>query len=325
MLSRQDSYVVPKVSQITTHHSDQLREIIPRWQVEYIQLSKGKFYFSTDFLQIGDFQFGNQIFGASTLTQGQVPADSFAIAIPQSFLGHSIFLGHEIKCNAMFTSTDTFDFITGEQFHFFTIMFPLKQILAHAEAIQCTIESGKLRFPGMFLASCQVFNCLNNYLKEIALLVKNQSEQLQDLVNGLVMADIIVSDLLPLFVDVLVAEPAIFLPQQISRYGKIVKEAEAFVRDNIQAPITLKKLCEHLTISQRSLNYAFQAVYRLSPMEYLKILRLNQVRWALKKSDPTTSQVTGIANCFGFWHMGQFGVDYKKMFGEMPKTTLESR
>ena len=325
MLSQQDSYSIPKVAQIETHYSDQLRDIIPRWQVEYIQLSKGKFYFSTDFLQIGDFHFGNQFFGASTLSQGQVPADSFAIAIPQIFLGNSIFLGHEIKCNAMFTSTDTFDFITGEQFHFFTIMLPLKQILAHAEAIQCTIDSKKLRFPGMILANCQVFNSLNNYLKEIALLVKNQSEQLQDLVNGLVMADIVTSDLLPLFVDVLVAEPAIFLPRPISQYGKIVKEAEAFVRDNMQAPITLQKLCEHLKISQRSLNYAFQAVYGLSPMGYLKILRLNQVRWALKKAEPSTSLVIGIANCFGFWHMGQFGTDYKKMFGETPKTTLESQ
>ncbi|MCK5375915.1 MAG: helix-turn-helix domain-containing protein, partial [Acidobacteria bacterium] len=33
--------------------------------------------------------------------------------------------------------------------------------------------------------------------------------------------------------------------------------------------------------------------------------------------------VTDVANNWGFWHMGQFAADYRKMFGELPSQTLQ--
>ncbi len=56
---------------------------------------------------------------------------------------------------------------------------------------------------------------------------------------------------------------------------------------------------------------------------YLKILRLHQVRRALKSANSRTSKVTELATSCGFWHMGQFSQDYKQMFGESPSITLK--
>ena len=33
--------------------------------------------------------------------------------------------------------------------------------------------------------------------------------------------------------------------------------------------------------------------------------------------------IRDIANRYGFWHMGQFAADYKKLFGELPSKTLK--
>ncbi|MEB3312304.1 MAG: helix-turn-helix domain-containing protein [Snowella sp.] len=81
-------------------------------------------------------------------------------------------------------------------------------------------------------------------------------------------------------------------------------------------------MCQNIYASTRSLNYGFQEVFGISPMSYLKILRLYGVRQALKKADPMENQVKEIAKYFGFWSMGHFTRDYKSFFGELPSVTL---
>ena len=90
----------------------------------------------------------------------------------------------------------------------------------------------------------------------------------------------------------------------------------------MQLASTLTELCQQLERSQRSLYYAFHECYGLPPMEYLKLLRLQAVRRALRSAEVEAVTVTNVASQFGFWHMGQFSADYKKMFGESPSTTL---
>ena len=36
----------------------------------------------------------------------------------------------------------------------------------------------------------------------------------------------------------------------------------------------------------------------------------------------STYSVADAANEWGFWHMGQFAKDYRRMFGELPSETL---
>jgi AraC family ethanolamine operon transcriptional activator len=36
----------------------------------------------------------------------------------------------------------------------------------------------------------------------------------------------------------------------------------------------------------------------------------------------TKARITGIANSWDGWHMGQFAKDYRRQFGELPSETL---
>ena len=114
-----------------------------------------------------------------------------------------------------------------------------------------------------------------------------------------------------------------FLSDKESRQLKLVKCADIFMRDRLPIPITLSDLCQELKTSPLSLYYAFGEYLGLSPMQYLKILRLQGVHLALKSADPQTSKVTDIARRYGFWNMGQFLIDYRILFGESPSTTLK--
>ena len=63
----------------------------------------------------------------------------------------------------------------------------------------------------------------------------------------------------------------------------------------------------------------------LSPKAYLKARRLNAVRRELLRDETAVGTIFDRASSWGFWHMGQFGRDYKAMFGELPSETLKSK
>lgn len=48
-------------------------------------------------------------------------------------------------------------------------------------------------------------------------------------------------------------------------------------------------------------------------------------RKALRVADPALESVTALATRWGFWHMGQFTKDYKRLFAELPSETLKKR
>lgn len=63
------------------------------------------------------------------------------------------------------------------------------------------------------------------------------------------------------------------------------------------------------------------SLYGISPIRYLKILRLNRVREALRAC-ARSATVFDIAADHGFWHMGHFSAQYRALFGETPSQTL---
>jgi AraC-like DNA-binding protein len=48
---------------------------------------------------------------------------------------------------------------------------------------------------------------------------------------------------------------------------------------------------------------------------------LNGVRRGLRDAEKGVA-VQDVAAHWGFWHLGQFAQDYKRLFGELPSTTL---
>lgn len=77
-------------------------------------------------------------------------------------------------------------------------------------------------------------------------------------------------------------------------------------------------------MSRRTLQYSFETILGISPLRFLRVTRLNQVRRALAEAGEVGSghTVTQISAEWGFWHAGQFAKDYKQLFGESPSDTL---
>lgn len=130
-------------------------------------------------------------------------------------------------------------------------------------------------------------------------------------------------DFIPLLIDSIPpASTPSDLPLRSPRRFELVKQADEYMRTHLETPISLMALCKALHTSERPLNYGFHEVFGVSPMAYLKSLRLQAVRTQLQLVDPTTTEIAEVANRFGFQSLGHFSRDYRMMFGELPSETL---
>jgi len=92
----------------------------------------------------------------------------------------------------------------------------------------------------------------------------------------------------------------------------LAREAEEIMESFADRPLTTTNLCRQLCVSRRSLFYAFQDTFGVSPMAYYKAKRLSRVRTELKALDPASTTVREVALRWGFHHAGQFAHDYSR-------------
>jgi len=101
-----------------------------------------------------------------------------------------------------------------------------------------------------------------------------------------------------------------------------VKRAEAYIEARFAEPLSLADIAAHAGVSARSLQNGFQTFRNMTPMAFLRLIRLRRAQEALLRADPALATVTQIALSCGFSHMGEFAGLYRRTFGETPKQTL---
>lgn len=101
-----------------------------------------------------------------------------------------------------------------------------------------------------------------------------------------------------------------------------VRRAIQYLRRNLDRPITMRELADHCGVSERSLQVGFRRSKNATPMEYLRLLRLQGARDSLLRAPQQPGAVTAIALRHGFAHLSMFSREYRREFGELPSDTL---
>jgi transcriptional regulator GlxA family with amidase domain len=101
-----------------------------------------------------------------------------------------------------------------------------------------------------------------------------------------------------------------------------LQRAEECIHTHLRDEFSLLDLTEATGTSPSTLLRTFNTHHGVSPMQYVKMLRLQAVRRALLESDPLRGSVGGIASEYGFRQPGRFSADYRKVYGELPSVTL---
>jgi transcriptional regulator GlxA family with amidase domain len=93
-------------------------------------------------------------------------------------------------------------------------------------------------------------------------------------------------------------------------------EAEAHM------PLTVSSIAARSYVSVRSLQEGFKREMGVSPMAYLREVRLRRAHQALLECDPTRSTVGSVANRWGFTNLGRFRAFHINRYGESPMATM---
>ncbi|KVT54107.1 helix-turn-helix domain-containing protein [Burkholderia ubonensis] len=105
-------------------------------------------------------------------------------------------------------------------------------------------------------------------------------------------------------------------------YSDIVRRCEKHLRERPEEPVTVLELCRALRCSRRTLQTSFQRVADVTPVAYLRTIRLNAVRRLLRTTSAQQLGVGEAAASWGFTHLGYFASEYRDLFGELPSQTL---
>jgi AraC-like DNA-binding protein len=62
----------------------------------------------------------------------------------------------------------------------------------------------------------------------------------------------------------------------------------------------------------------------MSPIAYLRVVRLRRAHWDLRAADPSHDSVASIARRWGFAHLGRFAAAHKNMYGQTPLQALRA-
>jgi len=106
-------------------------------------------------------------------------------------------------------------------------------------------------------------------------------------------------------------------------HARIMIRFEEVLAEYLSRPLHMQELCELIVVSDRTLRSCCAEFLGMSPIRYVLVRRLKEVRRALRDSDPALVDVADIAPRFGFTELGRFAGRYRAAFGETPSTTLQ--
>jgi AraC family ethanolamine operon transcriptional activator len=104
-----------------------------------------------------------------------------------------------------------------------------------------------------------------------------------------------------------------------------LNRALEYLRTADVSRVSVADLCREARVSERTLRYAFRDELDLSPLAFLRRLRLHAARRELINAEGAPPRVTDVANRQGFLELGRFAADYRRLFGELPSETLAHR
>jgi len=110
--------------------------------------------------------------------------------------------------------------------------------------------------------------------------------------------------------------------REVPARRRALDRAMEFLRNADIASVDVGDLCRAAIVSPRTLEYGFREELGLSPLRFLRLLRLHMARRELAAAQGGSTTVADIADRFGLLHHSRFAAEYGSLFGERPSQTL---
>jgi AraC family ethanolamine operon transcriptional activator len=307
----------PDLRTVMAHDADELASKLTNWQQSYDQISSGLFRGALTELRLPQLQVFRESLSQSVRQSCRVWPDAIWFGLPDH--------GASTRINGRQTEADRimvqpgnveFELVTPSAYSIFGIVASRELLAETARRYGSRIDWQRVQSAELLQVDAQAqakcLRLLSQLLpaEEMAAGGHDGCDgQWQELVLGALI------DML----DHSSVEPA--LAASLKRRRHVVSLAREYIMAHRGDSITVPELCERVHVSRRTLQYCFEDVLGMSPMLYLRMVRLNGVRRQLQDG----GAIGDVAGSWGLSNFSQFSSDYRKLFGQCPSASLRSR
>jgi AraC family ethanolamine operon transcriptional activator len=300
---------------------EELAGIIVGWDADFRQLNAEDFKSGLFQAQIGSLLLSNAHFGCHVDQRGATPLGVRTFAVPDADCPEIRWFGHVTGPNVLLAFP-----MNGEVQAFSRPGFSVSTFSIPEALLEGFFERNGAPGLNKLLGSGEIIVSSTPQLLEG---LRDQLRQLQSLVQ---------SEAAPTFMRVLSEEFQTRLLFSLFEILTRVKPASKlsvadsqrtlgpifdYLHAHPQRPLRMAELCAITQVSERTLQNHFKRELGMTPKAFLSGQRLHGVHRELWRADPSTTAITDVANQWGFWHMGQFAADYRRLFAELPSVTLK--
>ncbi len=307
------------------HDFDELKESAKGWDLDWHQLDRGPLRAEMLQVSVGTAKLDRSYFNRRFDQRGSSPPGTRTFGLIEERVQGTSWCRHELDERSLTTFRPGGDFeaVSPPGFASYTLSFSEKHLVAVGETIGIE-RVDRLLGDAEWVASCDraAMKGLRGRLRRLCEEVTNRPSSLESSslrrelefeIPARILEELAISR----------ADHHQRMPAWHVREIAVAR-ARSFIEQNPLEPVTVQEVSRAARVSWRTLDYAFREHFGVSPKSYLKAVRLNGARGELNRCGGEVL-VADAANKWGFWHMGQFAADYRKLFVELPIETLGRR
>jgi AraC family ethanolamine operon transcriptional activator len=311
---------------LRTIHSadaDEFAEHLSAWDQHYEQLARGRFAGRLDEIWIDDLQLFRERSNLDLFESGEPWRGSRTFAVPLALDGGAVCSGRPLAPDMLFTlgPGDELELRAPGGLDIVGIACDAAALARFTREVEGIDSEVELRGRRLLPVAGTSLLRLRRFLGEVFMLLEAAPGQLAAPEAARNLRHSLLEAVIAALRDADGEPPASFTAA-VRR--ATVQRARDYALSRPDEPLTVAELCTALRISRRSLQTCFQDILGMSPHQYLRTLRLNGLRRALRGAIGSGACVHELAARWGFWHLSSCAADYRRLFGELPSETLRA-
>lgn len=309
-----------------TFDVNQQADSLVQWEQHYNQHSSGTFSGYLDEVKLGGIHLFEEFTNQTLVQQCCVKKDSlwlgFSLGAQRPKINNNDLAAGQLMIRP---SGVDFELITPQDFHIFGLVLNKESLQGEMVGLDADLWQN----PGNEILLSEPNHYVSYELaKLIQLLLSNNKHTSSN--NRILEGNnpFRLNKLLPLIAskiaDLLAQAEQGFKGVQLRHQTKqrVITAVSHYIKQSGRYPLTITELCKITHVSRRALHYCFEQGLGLSPIQYIRDCRLNEIRRILLK-DETEINIVDLALDFGFFHLGTFNAHYKLLFAETPTQTIQ--
>ena len=301
---------------IDAHDVDELNDSVSPWDLDMRQVTPGQLRAQIDFIQLNGILLNHEHWSQSISAVGTTPANYLALAgccTERSFSSNGVEVDSQHLCYG-FDAADI-EFVVPVDSDHWVILVPKDLIISHlGDESAADLLRKKMQFIG----------CASRQNRQLKSLVDRSLRKLPGGSKAQVDGETrtaIQSELLDTITEILLLNDSSGKHSTPRKRYLACRKAIMHAM-KLTTPIRVPELASVAGVSQRVLELGFQETLGMSPKKFLRLDRLNKLHRDLRNARVASSRVTDICNRWGFHELGRTAVEYRRLFGESPSSTL---